>query len=80
MSRAKWLCPNCGSTNVEVLLPAWFYVFERQIPMVNGRTRIEDIARLSTYDEDAEQGAWVCNDCDESGDESPTRNTQEDLQ
>lgn len=59
---SKWKCPACGSTDVEIALPAWFR-----------ETQDGHLMHTST-DVEAEPLYWICNACDESERGAPDRN------
>lgn len=57
----KWKCPKCGSTDVQISLPAWF---------------TEDADGNLTHkstDEEADVAAWYCEDCNDSDHGEPER-------
>lgn len=59
MSESRWKCPECGSTKVQIGLPAW-------------HTETQDY-ELTYVETDAEADImwWYCPDCDESDSGAP---------
>ena len=57
-ARPRWQCPECGSTNVQIALPAWC------------RETADGLEFVDT-DEEADPLWWICEDCDEAGQGAP---------
>lgn len=60
MNDSRWECPKCGSTNVQISLPAW-----------HTETKEGGLTYLET-DYEADVMWWYCPDCDESGSGYPS--------
>ena len=57
-ARPRWECPNCGSTNVQIALPAWYRETANGLSFVDA-------------DEEADALYWCCDDCDHAGEGRP---------
>lgn len=58
----RWKCPECGSVNVQIGLPAWHY---------EGKDC--ELEYIET-DFEAQIMWWYCESCKESGDGAPEEN------
>ena len=64
MSKSRWVCPHCGSENVQISLPTWYK---------------EDTAYQLTFvntDSEAHVLWWYCEDCEETDSGFPKEQTK----
>jgi hypothetical protein len=61
MSNPKWKCPNCGSTDVQISLPAW-----------HTETADGTLTYVET-DSEADVQGWYCDACNDADHGEPDR-------